>query len=113
MMARKRPSRGRGRHARANAGADRSAAPSPSLALTGLASVLLGVPLAVLASPTGPYDDPKAWAFSILTALSGLGWIVSARQRPTPSSSAANPGAHVIRGLALACIAWSVVATLA
>ena len=86
---------------------------SPSVALTGLASVLLAVPLAVLGSPTGPYDDPKAWALSILVALAGLAWLARTRRPPASDSSSAGAGGRFVRGIVLACTAWSVVATVA
>jgi hypothetical protein len=78
--------------------------------------VLLGVPLAVLGSPTGPYDDPKAWALSILMALAGLAWIARARRQAASNSAnswAPGPGQDLVRGIVLACTAWSVIATVA
>ena len=48
----------------------------------GLGSVLLGVPVAVLGTAAGPYDDPKAWALPILVALTGLAWLIQRRERP-------------------------------
>ena len=113
-MTRERRPRSRGRrvHAAATANADPNADASSSVVLTGLASVLLGVPLAVLASPMGPYDDPKAWALSILMALAGLAWIASAPWRVATSSSAPRHGTRVVSGMVLVCTAWSLVATV-
>src|SRR5437870_8222121 len=113
-MTRERRPRSRGRrvHAAATANADPNADASSSVVLTGLASVLLGVPLAVLGSPMGPYDDPKSWALSILMALAGLAWIASAPWRFATSSSAPDPGARVVPGMVLVCTAWSLVATV-
>jgi len=48
----------------------------------GLFSVLLGVPLAYLWEAAGPYDDPKAWALLILAMMTGLAWLVAARDGP-------------------------------
>ena len=48
----------------------------------GLGSVLLGLPIAVLGTAAGPYDDPKAWALPILVALTGLAWLIQRRERP-------------------------------
>jgi hypothetical protein len=79
----------------------------------GLASVLLGVPLSVLASPMGPYDDPKAWAISILMALTGLVWMAQAGRRSGAGVPAPDPTGRVVPAMVLVCIAWSLVATLA
>lgn len=70
------------RRQRRRAVPDRSApapaVPSPrpryTLVATGLCAIVLGVPLAVLGSAAGPYDDPKAWALPILVALTGVAW---------------------------------------
>lgn len=114
-MTRERTPRSPGRraHATAAAGAHPRASTSPAVVRTGLASVLLGVPLAVLDSPMGPYDDPKAWALSILVALTGLAWIAGARWRSVAGSSAPDVGDRVVCGIVLVCTAWSLVATLA
>jgi hypothetical protein len=113
-MSRERTSRSRGRrvHAAARAGVEPSGGRSRAVVLTGLASVLLGVPLAVLASPMGPYDDPKAWALSILMALTGLGWIAGARRRSASGPASSDPWGRVVPGIVLVCTAWSLVATV-
>ena len=108
LTARERAARNRGPRVRTSVSADQRADPSPSLTLTGLASLLLGVPLAVLGSPTGPYDDPKAWALPILVALTGLAWIASAHRPSAPDRRA-----RVARGIVLACMSWSVITTVA
>ena len=85
----------------------------PSLAFTGLASVLLATPLAVVGEATGPYDDPKAWALSILMALTGLGWIASYRPSAVSAASPTDlPGGRIVRAGVLLCLAWSLVATV-
>ena len=66
--------------------------------------MLLGVPLAVLGSATGPYDDPKAWALPILASLTGLGWIASAR-RSASANTAPHLGTRLVQGIVLACLA--------
>ena len=53
------------RPARASAAAENSS-PSPSWTLIGLCGIPLAVPLVVLGSATGPFDDPKAWLFRVL-----------------------------------------------
>jgi hypothetical protein len=113
-MTRERTSRSRRRrgHAAAVTGADPSGGAWPAVVLSGLASVLLGIPLAVLSSPMGPYDDPKVWALSILMALTGLGWIVVARRRSASGSPVPDPWGRLVPGMVLVCTAWSLVATL-
>ena len=109
---RERPPRNRGSRTDTTATVYRGGA-SPPISLTGLASVLLGVPLAVLGSPTGPYDDPKAWALAILMALAGLAWVARAGSAsPPPNSWAPGSGGRLVRGIVLACTAWSVIATV-
>ena len=112
-MTHDRTSRNRRRrgHAAAVRGADPSWGASPAVVLTGLASVLLGIPLAVLSSPMGPYDDPKAWALSILMALTGVGWIVVVLRRSAPGSRVSDPWGRAVPGMVLVCTAWSLVAT--
>jgi hypothetical protein len=93
--------------------AERTTGPPPAMVLTGLGSVLLGVPLAVLGPATGPYDDPKAWALPILVAATGLAWIARARQEPALVASAPDRHARVLRFIVLAYLSWSVITTAA
>jgi len=83
-----------------------------ALVFTGLGSVALGVPLAVLGNAMGPYDDPKAWALPILVALTGLAWLASRRQAIDPADDASDARARVLRWMLLACLAWSAITTL-
>jgi hypothetical protein len=83
------------------------------MVLTGLGSVLLGVPLAVLEPATGPYDDPKAWALPILVAVTGLAWIARARQEPARLPSGSDRPARALRWVVLASLSWSVITTVA
>jgi hypothetical protein len=76
--------------------------------------VLLAMPLAVVGEATGPYDDPKVWALSILMALTTLAWIASSRPAAvTASSSTDLLGSRVVRAGVLLCLVWSLVATIA
>ena len=95
------------------AGADRTTGPPRAMVLTGLGSVLLGVPLAVFGPATGPYDDPKAWALPILVAATGLAWIAKARQEPALVASAPDRHARVFPFIVLAYLSWSVITTAA
>jgi cytochrome c-type biogenesis protein CcmH/NrfG len=79
--------------------------------LTGLYSIALGVPLAVLAEAAGPYDDPKVWALLILTAGTGLAWLVHAWKRPGRPSQAPDMRARVLRGIILCCASWWIITT--
>lgn len=83
-----------------------------ALVFTGLGSVALGVPLAVLGNAMGPYDDPKAWALPILVALTGLAWLASRRDPIDPAADASDAHARVLRWILLACLAWSAITTL-
>src|SRR5262249_25910472 len=107
-----RTSRGRGRRGRAAAAVPEGPSASSAVALTGLASALLGLPVAVLASPMGPYDDPKVWALWVLMALPALGWLTGAR-RAGPPAAAPDALGRVVVAMALACVAWAFVATAA
>src|SRR5712691_8903163 len=107
-MTRERTARRRARDTQANT-ADPNPRVSRAVALTGLASALLGAPLAVLASPMGPYDDPKTWALSLLMALTGLAWMAGARR---PSAPAFDRPGRVVAGLVILCTAWSLLATV-
>lgn len=95
------------------AGAERTNGPTHAMVLTGLGSVLLGVPLAVLGPAAGPYDDPKAWALPILVAATGLAWIARARQEPALVVSAPDRHGRVFRLIVLAYLSWSVITTAA
>ena len=83
--------------------------PSPALALVGLRAVVLGVPLAVLGSATGPYDDPKAWALPILVALTGLLWVISRRNGRAGRVTVSAPGTRWVVGVVAAYALWWVV----
>jgi hypothetical protein len=74
---------------------------------------MLGVPLAVLGSATGPYDDPKAWALPILVAGTGLAWMIWHREelgRPESSPDRMNGW---VRGIVAIYGLWWVITTLA
>jgi hypothetical protein len=77
-----------------------------SAVLAGLGAAVLGGPLAVLAWPMSPYDDPKVWALWILMALTGVAGTAAWRRIPVGS------GDRFIAGLVLACVGWSAVATV-
>jgi hypothetical protein len=88
-------------------------APSELIVLTGLGSVLLGVPLALLGPATGPYDDPKAWALPILVAVTGLAWIAGARQEPARLPAGPDRRARTLRWVVVAYLSWAVITTVA
>ncbi len=75
----------------------------------GLACVALAVPLAVLGDAAGPFDDPKAWALPILSALTGLGWLWQARPRaPSPP----DVRTRVLRYAIVTCASWWALTTV-
>jgi hypothetical protein len=79
----------------------------------GLCSIVMAVPLAVLADAAGPSDDPKSWALALLVAATGVAWL--ARWRPAPRAEATlddRPG-RVLRWAVLASLGWSVITTAA
>jgi hypothetical protein len=80
--------------------------PMPDLVLVGLRAVLLGVPLAVLSSATGPYDDPKAWALPILVALTGFLWVVLHRNEPASQAAASSPATRWLGAIVAAYALW-------
>jgi tetratricopeptide (TPR) repeat protein len=82
--------------------------PAPGLVLVGLRAVMLGVPLAVLGSATGPYDDPKAWALPILVALTGFLWVLSHPNRVASRKTAA-PGTRWLGAIVAAYALWWVI----
>ena len=85
---------------------------STPLVLTGLYSVVLGVPLAVLGEAAGPYDDPKAWALQILAVAIGFAWLFRA---PATLGSGVPPPdrrSRVLRAIILACLSWWAVTTI-
>jgi len=84
--------------------------PSPSWVLVGLCAILLAVPLAVLGSATGPFDDPKASAFLIIASATGLGWLIGPRGSKVAPS--ADRGARLLRWAILAYLGWCVVTTV-
>lgn len=47
-----------------------------SIVFVGLCAVVMAVPLQVLGTAAGPYDDPKAWALPILVMATALAWLV-------------------------------------
>ena len=71
--------------------------------------MLLGVPVAVLGTAAGPYDDPKAWALPILVALTGLAWLIQRRERPDGVPD--RPG-RWLGGIVAAYFLWWIVTTL-
>jgi len=75
--------------------------------------VTLGVPLAVLASAAGPYDDPKVWALVILVAATALAWLVRTRQTLGTPPPALDRSGRILQWIVLAFIAWSAIATAA
>jgi len=81
------------------------------LVLTGLYSVALGVPLAVLGEAAGPYDDPKVWALLILAAATGFAWLVHARNWPGRGVPHPDTRARVLRGIILSCVSWWAITT--
>jgi cytochrome c-type biogenesis protein CcmH/NrfG len=78
----------------------------------GLYSVVLGVPLAVLWEASGPYDDPKAWAFPILAAMTGLAWLGGAWEWFGRTPSPTDTRSRLVRGIVLACFAWWTITTV-
>jgi cytochrome c-type biogenesis protein CcmH/NrfG len=84
---------------------------SASLVLTGLYSVVLGIPLAVLGEATGPYDDPKVWALLILAAATGFAWLVHAWNRPGSAAPARDKRALILRVIILSCVSWWAITT--
>src|SRR5262245_8666967 len=76
----------------------------------GLASVALGVPLAVLPSAAGPYDDPKVWALTTLVAATAVAWLIRTQRPPRPASDRPE---RILRRLVFAAIAWWAIATAA
>ena len=94
----------------AAAALDPPAAWSPrSPVFVGLGSVLLGVPVAVLGTAAGPYDDPKAWALPILVALTGLAWLIQRRER---LDGAPDRSGRWLSGMVAAYFLWWIVTTL-
>ena len=81
----------------------------PSLVFVGLGSVLLGMPVAVLGTAAGPYDDPKAWALPILVALTGLAWLIQRRERP---DGVPDRSGRWLWGIVAAYFLWWIVTTL-
>ena len=84
---------------------------SASLVLTGLYSVALGVPLAVLGEAAGPYDDPKVWALLILAAATGFLWLVHAWNRTGSAAPACDKRARILRLIILSCVSWWAIIT--
>ncbi len=85
---------------------------SRRLVWSGLFSVALGVPLAVLQEAAGPYDDPKVWALPILVALTGLAWLVSGRGGFGRATLLRDARSRVVRWIVLACASWWVITTI-
>jgi hypothetical protein len=78
----------------------------------GLGSVLLGVPVAVLGTAAGPYDDPKAWALPILVALTGLAWVSQRRSSPARTAGASDGFRRWLWGIIAAYFFWWILTTL-
>jgi len=78
----------------------------------GLGSVLLGLPIAVLGTAAGPYDDPKAWALPILVALTGLAWLIQRRERPARPDGGPDRSGRWLWGIVAAYFLWWIVTTL-
>ena len=114
QMTRERTARSRGRRDAAASTLELRppSVPSRSPARVGLAAVLLGIPMAVLAPATGPYDDPKAWALPILLGSIAVAWL-AAPTRSQDDVGAPPRGGRVVRWLVLASIAWGLVMTVA
>src|SRR5262245_48077885 len=89
----------------------RSTTPTRSLVVGGVATIVLGVPLAVLPSAAGPYDDPKAWALPILAGLTALAWLWRAWHAPVRAATP-DPRDRWLGWLVLILVAWSTLATL-
>lgn len=92
-------------------GSDGGTSRSASLVLTGLYSVVLGIPLAVLGEAAGPYDDPKVWALLILAAATGFAWLVHAWNRPGSAAPARDKRARILRVIILSCVSWWAITT--
>jgi hypothetical protein len=88
--------------------------PSPSAARSlvdvGLAALVLGVPLAVLPSASGPYDDPKVWALPILVGLTGLAWVAEGRRAVAPGPL--DPTGRRLGVLVLVGLGWALFTTV-
>jgi hypothetical protein len=111
--ARTRPPRRRQATDPAAGAADRDDASSPrSPAFIGLCTIVMAVPLLVLAEATGPYDDPKAWAFPILVTLTLLAWIAGARSPVSLDGPAGDRPVRILRWLIVASLGWWVIATV-
>jgi hypothetical protein len=64
----------------------------------------------VLGGATGPFDDPKAWAFLVIASATGLGWLIGPRATPAEPSGAR--GARLLRWAILAYLGWCVATTV-
>jgi hypothetical protein len=82
-----------------------------SLVYVGLSSVTLAVPIAVIGSAAGPYDDPKAWALPILVAVTATVWL--ARPGLEPDGAAMEGPTRVFWWVVVAYLAWWLIATVA
>ena len=73
---------------------------------------MLGVPLAVLGSATGPCDDPKAWALVLLAALSGCTALPTLRQRLAPEAPESGRGVRWLGVVVMAYGFWWIITTV-
>ncbi|HXJ84679.1 MAG TPA: hypothetical protein VMS64_39060, partial [Candidatus Methylomirabilis sp.] len=94
------------------AGARRTWDASRTLALIGVFSVMLSVPLAVLGDASGPYDDPKAWTLLILATMTGLAWFLGRDTGSPDAPSRPDVASRVIRLVVLVGLSWTVLTTV-
>jgi O-antigen ligase len=76
----------------------------------------LVLPVAVLGDATAPYDDPKAWALTILAGVAGLAWVwgwAGAPPRGSATRPAVSRGTSVLHWAVGAYALWFVVTTAA
>jgi hypothetical protein len=84
---------------------------SRSAVFIGLSAVVMAVPLTVLGTAAGPYDDPKAWALPMLVAGTGLAWLVGVGTRLLDPAPAVDGATRFLRLAVVAYAAWWVITT--
>jgi hypothetical protein len=84
---------------------------NPSPAFIGLSAIAMALPLAVIGTAAGPFDDAKAWALPILAAATALAWLVTAPTRRVNSAPTLGGGTRFLRFAAGAYVAWWAITT--
>lgn len=82
-----------------------------SAVFIGLSSVVMALPLGVIGTAAGPYDDPKAWALPILGMGTALAWLVRAPTRLGDAAPAVDGATRFLRWAAWAYAAWWAITT--